>query len=373
MKTDNQNSEFKTFRNYYTGNMSTEEKVAFENHLEEDPFAKEAYEGFLFLKDDHARISAIENTNMVLKEKFGITTSSTILPLKYALSIAASLVLFICSYFIIQSNLVDKKQNFSDNHVEKTSITEIIVEESNITDIIDSPQENLLADTISFTELEENVEEIIEKDLDKIQSKDVIISDVKKPTKKKVASSPIIVPAQVADAKQIGNNEFDYYRNLKTENKDNSDLVTEQPIGIDANKSQQLTNTIYADDSEVTEPENLEDISEYKKGIIAYNKSEYIKAIEHFNYSINRNKNLSGSNYYIAMSYFNQNKSIKAIKYFDITINRNSSFKDNAMWYKSLTLLNRGKKIEGKNLLKQISNSNSIFKTAALKKLESLD
>lgn len=364
MKTNNEHSNFKNFRNYYTGNMSSEEKVDFENQLEEDSFAKEAYEGFLLLENDFARISAIENTNMVLKNKFGIDSNSNTLPLKYILSIAATLVLFLGSYFLIQSDLFSENQNLADNHQKEVTISDIVKEESVKLEVIDS-----------FVEYD-TIESVDESENERILQNEVAVTNVviEKPATEK-ATKPAAV--QVKEPEQLSGLASDKKKPIKEKSISTEEVFTEeqpQPqIQKAYDKNEQLSNTVYADDSEVLEPEIAKNISEYKKGIIAYNKSEYPKAIKHFNSSITENKSLSGSNYYIAMSYFNQDKSQKAIKYFDITINKGSTFTDNAMWYKSLTLLNKGEKAEAKTLLNQIVTSNSSFKNAAIKKLESLD
>lgn len=363
MKINNQHSDFINFRKYYTGNMSSEEKVAFEKHLEEDPFAKEAYEGFLFLENDHARISAIEQTNMALKEKFGLQNSSNIFPMKYIITVAASLVLFIGSYVVIQNNFSNKNENLAENHVEELDISEIVEEEEIQAEIIDSLENDTFSDSL------------IENEEDFLDNNDIIITEVQKSTKEK--TSPIVEkePVSIAESVEISENKSNASKKIKAEKEEVSALLEntkEEPqiqiAGKD--KYRQATNTIYADESEITEVNNL---SEYKNGINAYNNSEYTKAIKFFNNSINQNRSVSGSNYYIGMSYFNQDKSLKAIKYFDKTIEIGSTFTENAKWYKSLTLLNRGDKAEAKELLNSIINSNSSFKNAAVKKLETID
>lgn len=313
METENKHSELKNFKKHYTGKMSLEEKVAFEKNLEEDPFAKEAYEGFLYLENDSARISLIEKKNLALKEKFGIKSNTNIFSLKYAITIAASVILFIGSYIVIQNNLSTNDENLADNHIEELNIPEMI------DPLVDSNFSNTL-------------------------------TGIKEPTKlnkKKKTFETVGKAVQIEESKELNDTEFDNFK--------------------------QSANTAYTDDSEIVAIENLKNPSEYKKGIVTYNKSEFTKAIKHFNNSLIQNNKISGSYYYIAMSYFNQNQTLNAIKYFDKTIDIDLDFKDNALWYKSLALLNSGKKIEAEVILTQISMSNSTYKNVAIKKLATLN
>lgn len=373
MSTENQHSAFINFRKYYTGNMSSKEKTAFEKHLEEDAFAKEAYEGFLVLENDHARISAIENTNMALKEKFQINETANIFPLKYSLGIAASLVLFLGSYFIIQSNIFNKNESLADNHIEEEETISAPEEKEVSINSIDTLAQELYNDTLYDSQIAQAESE----------AEDIVISEVEQKTKKEKTTTKeknnVATPLSPKE-KQITEKEFDKYRGQTQEEVSSTNEVADLNKKTNGNISEkekavspQLTNTIYADDSEVLETEQKKILSEYKKGIDAYNNSDFNKAIKYFNNSLDQNRSIAGSNYYIGMSYFNLNKSVKAIKYFDTTINLNSTFKDNAKWYKSLTLLKKNNTAEAKALLNELIITNSSFKNAAIKKLESLD
>ena len=332
METKNKNSELKNFKKHYTGKMSSEEEVAFEKNLEEDPFAKEAYEGFLYLENDSARISLIEKKNLVLKEKFGFKNNRNIFPLKYAITFAASLAFFISSYIVIQNNLSTNNENLAENHIE----------ELNIPEMIDSLAGSTFSNTLTG------------------------IKETTKPNKKKKTFETVGKAVQIEKSKKHNDTEFDNYKK-RTRGKGVSSQIENK------DNFKQSTNTAYTDDSEIVALENLKNPSEYKKGIVTYNKSEFTKAIKHFNNSLIQNNKISGSYYYIAMSYFNQNQSLNAIKYFDKTIDIDLDFKDNALWYKSLALLNSGKKIEAEVILTQISISNSTYKNVAIKKLATLN
>ena len=82
MSLENQHNGFDVFRKYYTGEMTAKEVAVFEKNLAEDPFAQDAYDGFLMIENNFQRISFIEETNMVFKEKAGIEAAAFIFPVK---------------------------------------------------------------------------------------------------------------------------------------------------------------------------------------------------------------------------------------------------------------------------------------------------
>lgn len=354
MSKKNLHSDFTSFRNYYLGKMSPEDKNDFEKNIEADPFAKEALEGFTFIESDFDRISIIENTNMKIKEELGLETSN-VFPIKSFMAIAASVVLFIGSYFFISNNN-STENNLAENKVE-------IIEDQNV-----NTNEIIIKDTVFG-----NSDSLLMNDLE--IDEDVIVTDIpladktelknkfKKEGKKAIATKQEKTEINVVEAlvnKEIG----------LEETKDDLTIEGYKKTTTDFQSSTSM-NSIAIDRQEFEETSiELDKISNYKKAIVAYNKGEHSKAIRYFNKSISDKNNINSSNFYIGMSYFNQGKSTKAIKYFNKL--NSTSFKDKAEWYKSLSLLNKGKKSEAKAILEKIATSNSSFRDKAMNKLLSL-
>lgn len=344
------------FLNYYLGTMSPDNKKNFESNLEQDPFIKEAYEGFLLLENDSEVISTIENSNLEIKKRLGIDTQKTLFPLKTIITIAASIVLLLGSYFYVSNNKLENNK-LATNHTEK-----IIQEDKQI---IHEAEEELEFNKFGTDSLQNNGL-VIDND---IVVEDVIIEPQN--NKKETKETNNFKAKPVKEKKQI-----DFEKNI-SENNSGKIIETGEvssPSIIAEKTSIQpsaLMNSIAINDDELVEYANeIENLSEYKKGIAAYNKSEYSKAIKLFNKSISNNKTINSSTYYIGMSYFNQNKHSKAIKYFDKLLY--TSYNNKAEWYKALSLINKGNKTDAKKLLTKIANSNSIFNKSALNKLSSL-
>lgn len=128
MSVENQHINFETFRKYFSGAMSAAEKSAFEKNIENDPFAQDAYEGFLILETDAARVSALDSTNSKFKEKVGLGKNDNVFPIKTLVGIAASVVLLVGSIYLFQNNFNEKNAIAENVVVAPEIIEEEIVE-----------------------------------------------------------------------------------------------------------------------------------------------------------------------------------------------------------------------------------------------------
>jgi len=368
MSKENHHNDFINFKNYYSGKMKPEEKSDFENKLEQDPFAKEAFEGFLLLETNLEKISTIDNSNNRIKERLGLETAKASFPLKSFMTIAASVVILIGSYFFISNNLISSKtqESVAENIINVTNKEEAIEKTMNVEELEEVP----LTDSFqieSLTTTETYDVSVVSNNNDFRYEKEEIIASPSKNNNNSFNYTP--KPTTNKEKKQI---DFEEY--LAMDENEGEEIIGQEivsspePITSDINRT--MMNTVAIEDSELEETTILDNVSEYKKGIVAYNKSEYVKAIKSFNISISKNINVNSSNFYIGMSYFNQRRSSKAIKYFDKLLN--TSLKYKAEWYKALSLINKGNKNDAKKLLHKIANSNSNFKMEALNKLNTL-
>lgn len=365
MSLDNGHNDFEVFRNYYTGKMKADEKAAFEKNLANDPFAQDAYDGFLAIETDFERISFIEKTNMLFKSKIGLEETTTVFPFKAALGIAASIVLLIGSVFIVQNNF---KNNSTDEIAknEQKIEEEVIATQDKTTGVDVMENESIWNESLLSTDnaeqeavlVEDEAEEVKEVKAPKITPVEINNRTEEKQVKKTVEKAE----------KQI---DFDQYRKKqKTTAANTKETVEESKAGVN---SQSQFNSLAYEDNEIQNNDNsTKIISDYKAGIVAYNQSNYNDAIQSFNKSVNDNKNVNSANYYIGMSYFNLGKTNKAINSFDKVIESGSTFAKDAQWHKALSLLNKGQYDKAKIELQSIIDSGSSYKSKAQKKLNTL-
>ncbi len=359
MSTNSKHTDFSTFRKYYTGEMSAKEKSAFETNLENDPFAKDAFDGFLFYEKDFDKISSIEKTNMAFKEKLKLEAGNHI-SLKPILAIAASVVVLFSAFYIIQNNA------FKNNTVAKNETKTVFNEEQNQETFIeqdeffDSTLNDVYTDEDIFIEdveeetktTKDNIATVLDKEKFNTKVKDKPLESLKKQT------AP------------------DYFYD-NNEEAEQEEIAEDIEVTVNTNEKPSLAepalyNSIYykeENNTEIITPE----LNNFKAGLVDYNQSKYNAAIKNFEASINNKQKATSSKYYIGMSYFNLNKHNKAISYFDKVIGTSSTLADDAMWYKSLALINKGQKNKAKDLLQAIIDINSSFKTKAQKKLNSLN
>lgn len=375
MSLENNHSDFTNFRKYYTGDMSASEKTIFEENLENDPFVKDAYEGFLLYDTDFAKISSIEKTNMAFKEKIGLEATSAF-SLKPIFAIAASVLVLFSAFYVLQNNFFNNRNGAT---VAKNETKIIEVEQQN-TEI--EIQEELISDTAAQNFDDQSV--FIDKD---IVIENVIIDEVKEEVKIEVENKIIKTAdekfkdlekprANRAEKKQISAEDF-YKNNSAASNggfyeEEREDVTVGNNVPSVQESAAQFNSLYYNEDVE-KDKSFSPDINSFKSGIVAYNQSNYSKAIQNFEESLKQNQNVNSANYYVGMSYFNLNKHNKAITAFDKVINSSSSFADDSMWYKSLSLINKGQKSKAKTILESLVNTNSNFKNAAQKKLQELN
>lgn len=345
MSAENQHINYETFRKYYTGAMTPDEKSMFEKNLENDPFAQDAFEGFLSLETDLARITAIDNTNKKLNEKLGLDKTENTFPIKSVVGIAASVVLLVGSIFVFKNNFSETK-TIAENVVLEPEIIEEVLEV-----VVDS-EKIYLNDT---NRIKISAEEDFEDLQVPIESQNVIADQITTSDKKTLGQA------------QSGANNMAEVESAKKDSR-----------GVGANSSAKATESKTATFNTVPivsdkeSDASLEMISDYKSGIVYYNQSQYAEAIKAFNSSITKKQNVSSSNYYIGMSYFNLGNTNNAITYLDKVIGTDSAFADDAQYYKAITLIGKGQKEKAKVILNELANSSSSFKNAAQNKLKSL-
>jgi TolA-binding protein len=340
------------FKKYLAGKMTAQEKAAFEQWVENDPFAKEALEGFLLLENNTKAIELIESESKLLTEKTGYVSKNGAkgIPLFRVIGIAASLILVVggvvFSYQLLQNNN-QLAEASSETHLEfKTpkkerklkkdayhsndSIYELFEEEQELAIPIQTQKK------IDLPEIKE--ENILEKSVANI----IADNEDSKP------AAPL------------------FSNTFKEE-----DSVSES-AGSSSFESRSAAKTTVVAESIVQQDANISTLS-YNKGYEKFQEGNFDQAISFFNESISNQEKVTESNYYIGMSLYYQKKYNKAIKSYDTVIKTGSGgLVNNAKWYKANALIELGKKSDAKVILENLIENNSTFKTQAIEILKSL-
>lgn len=363
MSKKRQYSDFENFKAYYTGKMSPEERSAFEENLANDPFAQDAYDGFLSLESDTKRVSFMESANMAFQDKHHLNRDVVVFPLKTLLGIAASIALFVGVFYIVQDQFFSDN-TFAENNIKETESEEVVKYET--TEVIE-PETIIISDSVQdFSEPESELEAESEPELEKEKTIAIPkeIKTVKKEKQVDVMPKPKTSPKPTSTADGFVTQNQNTLKDRSVVKSGEETIKQEQSATYNSIPAPTVV--------EETEDNTAGLMSDYQSGIVSYNQSKFDNAIKFFNNSINSKINVNSSNYYIAMSYFNLGKSNKAITYFDKVIGTDSSFSDDAQYFKAVTLIGKGQTENAKIILKELINSNSSFKTSAQNKLNSL-
>lgn len=334
------------FEAYLSGRMSAEEKAAFELRVENDPFAKEALEGFLLLENNakataliNDQITAIETKTGYKPEKKGIKIS-----LFKVLSIAASLIIVIGGLFITRNFLQDKNSGLSEAKTEDNA-EDLYFESRGRKEFSFDADSEILEESSEVVSIFETPKETPKQD--KKEEKPISADILKKESAEKILSE---TPSQVQE------NVFsDLAATSRTESMGSAKSA---PASAAAKE--------YEDDLSVSQ-------SNFDKGYAVFEKGNFNESIKYFSESIKENKKVIESYYYSGLSYYYQNKYNNAIKAFDIVINDSYHvLANNAKWYKADIYIKQGRKQDARTILQELIDSNSYFKKQAEEAIKKL-
>ena len=354
MSENNKNINSSEFKKYFSDKLDSDEKVVFENNIEVDSFESEALEGFQSLNNNALVTSSIVDVENRISKRTGLSFGKTkSIPIWKPLSIAASMILVFGSIYYI-SNLFKNDEKLADNSLPKPKEVEAVQEDFTPTFSDSIEDDNSINMDI--------VEEMDAPELEAVTSNKTKDNSVK--------NSPNIALPEPTNFEVV---EDSYLKEEITSKKiaapkiERNASSASESVNLDSNKevaSVQNMSAVAADE---------EIITSFQSGKVNYQNKNYNTAIENFQKSSSENINVIESEYYIAMSYYNLNNYSKALKSFDTVIGSNSSLSNNAKWYKSVVLLEQGKKAESKALLEELSQGSSGFKNQALDKLKTID
>lgn len=358
-KTHNSSKEFK---DYFSGNMTNEDKLSFENEANQNEFEKEAMEGFQSLENNAEALELIKEIETQIERKTGIKRGKTInFPIWKSLGIAASLLIIVGVGVLLSQFLKnDNSSNLADNKAKtvKAESESVFIEET--APITDSLAENELLsidDEIVAPAIPSTTEN------NKLEEKKPIPPKVEVPTN--TLDNESLQQNSKKEVQQSAPQETD---NVATGNNDNSAEIQQESTTTSRN----VVNMVQNDIEEKDAIETAEVNSSYDTASELYKEGQFSSAKNYFKKSISEGKHVAASSYYEAMCEYQLGNNKSAKNKFDQIINSQNSFSNISKWYKADILLKENKTNDAKVLLQDLANGNSSFKKQAEEKLKTL-
>ncbi len=359
---------------YLDGKLSSTDKIKVEEKMLDDEFSSEASEGFM---ENNVAFAEVSSLNAAWDAK---TKTPQIKTTNYKYWFIGTLVVAIISISVVAYLLT----NTDKPTIEENKIAENKVEE-NIPD-------KMISSKIVMTD-EQLKEEIIEiKEATNISEKKQITYEktiAAQPTtvETKIPEEVIVANLDNVDGKKVeeievkenkkiveSNVKMLYIKNLKAV--DYSILYTNHI----AKKEWILTGTTADKETSVSEGVMAEHIIKYIpykdfliEGLTKFSKNDYKGALGHLLTIQQQYPDDVNASFYSGLCYYNLGKTRNAITMFDKTIgNSITTFKEESEWYKSLSLLEDGKKSDAKELMKKIESEGGFYAKAAREKLKGM-
>lgn len=311
-------------RAYLEDTLSPEQRAEFEELLAKDPFAADALEGLRNAGNTTDSFFTIDEIAGTVRTKTGINGASKSIQLHWSLyAYAAALVAVIAGIALVFSFY---KSQPTDTQLAKTE------EFSEVQTGIAAEEPTVIADTVFSAE--------------KADSAATTVLSEKKDTA--VAAPKPATPVLAAQVK-------------KEENPENKVNI---PVALSVQAETLSAKT--ADKKEKT----AEEIAE--EGMTAFNNSEYGKAEQLFNLTLEKAPNNANAMYFGAVSAYINGNTAKAEKQFNQLL-KNGLYTEGSKWYKANILLKRGEKEDALEILRSLSISSGTYKSRAIKKLEEIE
>lgn len=359
---------------YLERNLSAKDKIIVEEKMLDDEFSSEASEGFM---ENNVAFAEVSSLNAAWDAK---TKTPEIKTTNYKYWFVGTLVVAIISISVVAYLLT---------HTDKPSREENKIAENKVEENI---PDKMISSEIVMTD-EQLKEEIIEiKEATNISEKKQITYE------KTIAAQPTTVETKIPEEVIVAN--FDNVDGKKVEEievKDNKKIVESNVKmlyiknlkAVDysilythhiAKKEWILTGTTADKETSVSEGVMAEHVIKYipykdflMEGLTKFSKNDYKGALGHLLTIQQQYPDDVNASFYSGLCYYNLGKTRQAITMFDKTIeNSISTFKEESEWYKSLSLLEDGKKSDAKELMKKIESEGGFYAKAAREKLKGM-
>jgi hypothetical protein len=132
-----------------------------------------------------------------------------------------------------------------------------------------------------------------------------------------------------------------------------------------------------ADEAAATDAVSGEESSEkdatIETAMTSFNTKKYGEAAKQFHKLLKKQPDNPDVLYFGGVSEYINGNSNKALSNFDKLLSSGNKYTDGAKWYKSQILLQKGKKDQAKQLMKELSTTNSIYRERSVQKLDELN
>ena len=388
------------FADYFQQKLSVDETRMFELHLSECLLCSDAFDGFA---KQHNAPQAASNISL-LKNEIQKTYSTSVVAIskkknnkRYlitGLSIAASLIILVVSYYLIQfqtynaakemaietPKIGDKRAPAAIDKLEEQSKDTPSEEKITITTQEETKSET--KNTRGMASAEGKKEDLKTPIADVTGAKDAEDDQNYKSTPLKAGD---VIGGAVAEQKYENQIVVGQTTNVSTISPScgyvNNGLVTDE-IGTEKNiMLEEVTvlgkkNRNKADKARFANkaPAQAEPTTTINSAISFYDASEYDKSIATCNTLIDGKTDVYTAQYYLGMSYYKNNQLDKALAQFDKLIQqKENSFYELALWQKALILIDRNNKTQALELLNLIVKHGGAMKDNAVKKIEELN
>jgi TolA-binding protein len=359
---------------YLEGNLSSTDKIKVEEKMLDDEFSSEASEGFM---ENNIAFAEVSTLNAAWDAK---TKTPQIKTTNYKYWFIGTLVVAILSISVVAYLLTNsvkptiEENKIAENNVEENIPVEVVTQEIMMTD------EELKEEIIEIKEAT-NISEKKQITYEKTIASQPTTVETKIPEEVIVANpdnvdGKKVEEIEVKDDKKIveSNVKMLYIKNLKAV--DYSFLYTNHI----AKKEWILTGTTADKETSVSEGVMAEHVIKYIpykdfliEGLTKFSKNDYKGALGHLLTIQQQYPDDVNASFYSGLCYYNLGKTRQAITMFDKTIgNSITTFKEESEWYKSLSLLEDGKKSDAKELMKKIESEGGFYAKSAREKLKAM-
>lgn len=361
-------------QHYLEGKLSAKDKIKVEEKMLDDEFASEASEGFMENNVAFAEVSFL-NAAWDTKTKTGSTKGYN-----YKYWFIGTMAIAILSISVVAYLLTNaEKPKNEEKKIAENKIEEEIPVIENTPSIImtDEQLKEEIIEIKEATNISEKKQITYEKTIasqpttveTKIPEEVIVVNpdnvDVKKAEEIEVKDDKKIVESNV---KML------YIKNLKAV--DYSILYTNHI----AKKEWILTGTTADKETATSEGAIADQVIKYIpykefliEGLTKFSKNDYKGALGHLLTIQQQYPDDVNASFYSGLCYYNLGKTRQAITMFDKTIgNSITTFKEESEWYKSLSLLEDGKKSDAKELMKKIESEGGFYAKAAREKLKGM-
>jgi TolA-binding protein len=353
----------KAIKAYLEQKLSDEQMSEVATMISNDPFTKDAVEGFRSDSNMDAAIAVATAVRQKIKDNTGAGKAS-ITAIQIDWTLLAYAAAFIGLVVGIGFVFMMYKDNASNEQlaVIQSSDTLIAEEKPEIenTEIVAAQTDEFISDSIADMSMESPaIQEPQSRGVEDVSAAKGTVAD-KKDAQPLALTAPKVAETKTEPAK----------------NKTTSEKNDKAPTGKEATVAGLAVAEETADSDEAerlkVEKKTKEAAANFDKAMKLFNSGEYKNAGVLFESVLSSTPDNSEATYFSGVcNYINGNKP-KAEQRFDKLIKK-GSYTEGSKWYKANILLSKGNKDDAVKILKQLTSSTSVFKERAIKKLEEIE